>query len=184
LDIWPHFAASGHEPIGAVHPGLVAFFPVPARAVIKCSLDDDGDPKSPNKEILLSPPQTVYLYTESHFLDPQRDFLTSPQDSLSFTSGFIVGHKYTDQSAAKTVVDTVTQPIRSLMPSVSVSQSVSVSPTGARSTSMSTNCTTKGAVSHSSARRASLYTARGRHRCRALRNDRSLRYHSKPLDDA
>jgi hypothetical protein len=122
LEISPAFRHPVHESIGAVHPGVVAFFPVPARTAITCGLPDADDPKTPSTPILLSPPQSVYLYTESHFLDPQRDFLTSPQGGLSFSSGFIVGHKYTDQSAAKTVVDTVTQPIRSLMPSVSVSE--------------------------------------------------------------
>jgi hypothetical protein len=138
LEIRPAFTHPVHEAIGAVHPGLVAFFPVPARTAITCGLPDAQDPKAPSEPILLSPPQIVYLYTESHFLDPQRDFLTSPQDGLSFSSGFIVRHKYTDQSAAKTVVDAVTQPIRSLFPSVSVTQGVSVSSTGAKSTTTST----------------------------------------------
>jgi hypothetical protein len=78
LEISPAFRHPVHESIGAVHPGLVAFFPVPARTAITCGLPDADDPKTPSTPILLSPPQTVYLYTESHFLDPQRDFLTQP----------------------------------------------------------------------------------------------------------
>jgi hypothetical protein len=126
-----------------MHEGLVAFFPVPAEVELVCGIfgriGKEGisfDDKYPT--YYLNAPITVNLYTESHFLDPQRDFLTSPQDGLTFSSGFIVGHKFSDQSAAKTIVDTVTGPIRAMMPTVSVTQSTTVQSTGARSTSTST----------------------------------------------
>lgn len=133
LELETSFPSKGKVNIRAVQSGLVAFFPVPTDATVLCSIDDQTIP--------LSAPLTVYPYTESHFLDPQRDFLTGPQDTLTFSSGFIVGHKYSDQSAAKTVVDTVTSPIRALMPSVSVTQSTTVQSTGATSSTKSSTTT-------------------------------------------
>lgn len=102
--------------------GLVAFFPVPATAAVYCSVDHGGTITN----TLLNPPTVVNLYTESQILNPVRDFLTGPQDTYTFNSGFITGHKYSNQSSAKTIVDTVTAPIRALMPSVTVTQSVQV----------------------------------------------------------
>jgi hypothetical protein len=111
------------------HPGLMAFFPVPAEAEIVC--------KTP-KTYFLSEPTKVNLYTEKHYLNPERDFLTGPQDTFTFSSGFIVGHKYSDQSPAKTIVDTVTSPIRAMIPSVSVTQSTTLQSSGASSKTTST----------------------------------------------
>jgi hypothetical protein len=92
----------------------------------------------------LSPPTVVNLYTESHFLSPQRDFFTNPHDTVTFTAGLITGHKFTGQSAAKTVVDAITSPIRALMPSVTVTQSVAVSPTGKTTTTSTQTAPPKG----------------------------------------
>lgn len=112
--------------------GLVAFFPIPATIEIRCVI--------PGKEpgVLISPPTVLSLYTERQILDPKRDFLTNPQDTFTFSSGIITGHKFTTQSPARTIVDTVTSPIRALMPSISVTQSTTVQSTGASSSTTST----------------------------------------------
>jgi hypothetical protein len=123
LKIIPFMRSTGQVNFGKSHPGLVAFFPVPASAEVSCVVTPtSGAPV----QILLSAPTTVNLYTESHFLDPQRDFLTNPQDAFTFNAGFITGHKYTGTSSAMTIVDTITAPIRALVPSVSVQQTTSV----------------------------------------------------------
>ena len=44
------------------------------------------------------------------------------QDTFTFNAGFITAHKVVEQSSAKTAVDTVTAPIRALIPSVTVQQ--------------------------------------------------------------
>ena len=127
LRVKPTVRSSGQVRIGPEHPGLVAFFPVPALVALVCFVDHKAD-----APILLTMPQIINLYTESHFLDPQRDFLTNPQDSITFTAGFITGHKHVNQSAAKTIVDTVTAPIRALFPSVSVVQTTQVQSGGGK----------------------------------------------------
>jgi hypothetical protein len=119
--------------------GFVAFFPVPTTARNECVVTRTIDflpagTTTVTSSFLLSPQTVVNLYTESHFLNPQRDFFTNPHDTFTFTAGMITGHKFTGQSAAKTLVDTITQPIRSLMPSVTVTQTVAVSPTGKTTT--------------------------------------------------
>jgi hypothetical protein len=130
--------------------GFVAFFPVPATAKSECVVTRTIDQLLPTtaatitSQFFLSPPTVVNLYTESHFLNPQRDFLTNPHDTFTFTAGLITGHKFTGQSAAKTLVDTITAPIRSLMPSVSVTQSVAVSPTGKTTTTSTQTGPPKG----------------------------------------
>jgi hypothetical protein len=116
--------------------GFVAFFPVPATAKIECEVDRLSPISTAN--VLLAAPSLVTLYTESHFLNPRRDFLTNPHDTITFTAGLITGHKFTGQSAAKTVIDTITAPIRAIMPSVSVTQSTTVQSTGASSHTTST----------------------------------------------
>ena len=50
---------------------MVAFFPVPALVALVCFFVDH----KADAPILLTMPQIINLYTESHFLDPQRDFL-------------------------------------------------------------------------------------------------------------
>jgi hypothetical protein len=119
-------------------PGLVAFFPVPASLEVACVVNSDL--KHP---ILVTAPQTANLYTESHFLDPQRGFLSGPTDAYTFSEGFLTEHKYTDQSPAKTIVDTVTGPIQAIMPSVAVTQSTQVQGT---STTTKNGTTTKTAA--------------------------------------
>jgi hypothetical protein len=131
-------------------PGFVAFFPVAATARAECVVKRQI-PAAPvtgatsvTSTFLMSPQSVVNLYTESHLLDPQRDFLTNPHDTFTFTAGLITGHKFTGQSAAKTVVDTITAPIRALMPSVTVTQSVAVSPTGKTTTTSTQTAPPKG----------------------------------------
>lgn len=140
LEVRPLVTSLGEVEIGSEQEGLVAFFPIPAQASVVC-----GVVQATNKQAItlkpkyyLNSPMIVSLYTESHFLDPQRDFLTGPQDTLTFSSGFIVGHKYSDQSPARTIVDTVTAPIRALVPSVSMTQTTSVTSTGTRTNTTST----------------------------------------------
>lgn len=113
--------------------GLVAFYPVPAKATLACIINNNKhDP------VYLSAPSIINLYTARQFVDPQRDFLTGPQDTFTFNAGFIVGHKYGNQSSAKTIVDTITAPIRAMIPSVSVTQSTTMQSTGASSNTTST----------------------------------------------
>ena len=107
------------------HYGLVAFYPVPAIVTLACQVGG-------GEGILFTPPDTINVYTESHLLDPQRDFLSDPQDTYTFSSGIITGHKYTAQSPAKTIVDTVTAPVRALMPSVSVTTNTQVTTGGGK----------------------------------------------------
>jgi len=106
------------------HNGLIAFFPVPAKVTISCSTDGNT--------FLLAAPMIVNVYAESQFLDPQRDFFTGPQDSFTFNGGMFVSHKYSGQSPAKTVVDTITAPIRAIIPSVSVQQTTQVQTGGGK----------------------------------------------------
>lgn len=136
VSVTPLIPSQGQIEIEDAQPGLVAFFPVPAIVQVACVVGSHTIP--------VVAPQTVNLYTESHFLDPQRDFLTGPQDTFTFSEGFITGHKYSDQSPAKTIVDTVTGPIKSIMPSVTVTQSVAVSPTGKTTTTSTQTGPPKG----------------------------------------
>jgi hypothetical protein len=128
------------------YKGLVAFFPEPARATLACKIKsqieygDKGD--KGDKVVFLSAPSVVYLYTKKQIIDPQRDFLTNPQDTFTFNGSFITGHKYTSQSSAKTVVDTVTAPIRALFPSVSIQQQVQVQSGGGKPAQTTTSTQT------------------------------------------
>jgi hypothetical protein len=130
--------------------GYVAFFPVPATTIAECLILRHAGGLLTSRQdlwaspLLLNAPTVVNLYTESHFMDPQRDFFTNPHDSITFTNGLITGHKFTGQSAAKTVIDTITAPIRSIMPSVTVTQSVAVSPTGKTTTTSTQTGPPKG----------------------------------------
>jgi hypothetical protein len=121
------------------HDGLIGYFPVMARATASCVFTS-----LPNNPVLLTAPTTVNVYIESQFLDPQRDFFTSPQDTFSFNAGMIIGHKYSGQAPAKTVVDTLTAPIRALIPSVSVQQTTQVQTGGGKpdQTTVTTQTTT------------------------------------------
>jgi hypothetical protein len=110
--------ANGKVRVLKTHSGLVAFYPVPARATLACVVNGE--------RIYLAAPSTMNLYISSEFVDPKRDFLTGPQDTFSFAGGVITGHKFSDQSAAKTIADTITSPLRALVPSVSVTQQTQV----------------------------------------------------------
>lgn len=130
LRLTPSIVRHGRQAaIADEEPGLVAFFPVPATAAFICKFKISDKPRKYTTPILLSQPTPVSLYIDSEIIDPQRDFLTNPQDTLTFNSGMITGHKYAAQSAAKTIVDTVTAPIRAIMPSVSVVQTTQVQST-------------------------------------------------------
>jgi hypothetical protein len=119
--------------------GLVAFFPTPAVAISRCNV---VMPDGTTHYFDLSAPTMVNIYGESQFLDPQRDFLTGPQDTLTFSAGFITGHKYTGQSPAKTIVDTVTAPIRAMIPSVQTQQNTQVVTGGGKPDQTTTSTTT------------------------------------------
>ncbi len=137
----PYVLSEGQENIPEQQEGLLAFFPVPASAEIRCRS------AASRPAILVSAPTVVNLFTESHFLNPQRDFLTSPQDTLTFSGGIITGHKFTSQSSAKTVVDTVTAPIRAIMPSVTVTKSTQVQSSGGKVTGTTDTTSTQTAPS-------------------------------------
>ena len=107
------------------HAGLVVFFPLPTIAEVTCTVNGATT-------INLTAPSIVNLYLVSHFVDPKRDFLTSPQDTYTFNEGFITGHNVSNQSSVKTVVDTMTMPIRALMPSVQVTTTTQVQTGGGK----------------------------------------------------
>jgi hypothetical protein len=120
------------------HDGLVAFFPSPATATIFCRVKN----KKGANPARLSAPQIVSLYTQRYVFDPQRDFFTNPQDTFTFNAGIITGHKYAGQSPARTIVDTITGPIRSIMPSVTVTQTNTVTSSGGKVTGGTDTTTT------------------------------------------
>jgi hypothetical protein len=131
--------AYGKERLVSLRNGLVAYFPTPAIGLISCHVPD-------GTTIYLNQPAVLTLYAESQVLDPQRDFLTNPKDTFTFNGGFIVGHKFSSQSSAKTIIDTVTAPVRALIPSVSVQQSTQVQTGGGKpDQTTSTTQTTTGA---------------------------------------
>lgn len=131
---------------GTAHEGLAAFYPVPAFATLNCTAESHKHNKTTEQKIALSPPLAVNLYLYSDFVYPNRDFLTGPADTYTFSSGFLTGHKYSEQSAAKTVVDTVTTPVRALMPSVSVQQTTQIQTGGGKPAQYETQTqTTTGA---------------------------------------
>lgn len=97
--------------------GFVAFYPYPVVAQLDCLLGD-------NAQIHLSPQIILNLYLDSHVFHPKRDFLSNPQDNFTLNEGFITGHQFSDQSPIKTVVDTITAPVRALLPATTVTTSV------------------------------------------------------------
>jgi hypothetical protein len=139
----PLIGPTRQERIGKSVDGLVAFFPMPATATIYCSVIKPGGKGLSAKPVVLSAPTVVSLYTERHVLNPQRDFFTNPDDTFTFNAGIITGHKYTSQSPAKTIVDTITGPIRSIMPSVSVTQSTQVQSSGGKVTGTTNTSSTQ-----------------------------------------
>jgi hypothetical protein len=90
--------------------GIVAFDPVPYKAGMFCAAAG----KLP---VQIGPTQVVNLYLDSFVVQPNRDFFTQPQDTFTFNEGFITGHKYVDQSGAKGFFDTITAPVKALLPS-------------------------------------------------------------------
>lgn len=111
--------------VANLHPGFVVFSPVPVVASIVCTVEG-GTPLPLSQEMVL------YPYFDSQYVDPKRDFLTEPAETFTLSEGFLTAHKYSDQSAAKTIVDTVTAPIRALFPSVSVQQTTQVQTGGGK----------------------------------------------------
>lgn len=144
LDIPPVFSDERVTLKDGAHYGLVAFYPVPSVATLNCRVGR-------RKFFELTPPQVINIYTESHLVDPQRDFFSNPQDTFTFSSGFVTGHKYAAQSPAKTIVDTVTAPVRALMPSVTITTNTQVQTGGGKPNQTThydqyTNRTAQGAV--------------------------------------
>jgi len=139
LDI-PPVVSGERATIGDGHWGLVAFYPVPSIATLNCRVEK-------NEATPLTPPAVVNLYLESHFVDPKRDFLTNPQNTFTFNAGFITAHKYVAQSPAKTVVDTITAPVRALMPSVTVSTNTAVTTGGGKPDQTTTTTSTSDSPS-------------------------------------
>jgi hypothetical protein len=119
--------------VGEGHPGIIAFFPVPAIAYLGC--------KS-GSEYILSVPQNINMYIDSQYIDPQRDFLWSPQDNYTFSAGILTGHKFVSTSPAKTLAETVTLPVRSAFPSTQVTTNTSVISSPGKPDQSTTNTTT------------------------------------------
>ncbi|HEV7911464.1 MAG TPA: hypothetical protein VGP28_10360 [Methylocella sp.] len=67
LDIPPVFSDERVTLKDGAHYGLVAFYPVPSVATLNCRVGR-------RKFFELTPPQVINIYTESHLVDPQRDF--------------------------------------------------------------------------------------------------------------
>ncbi|HXZ02969.1 MAG TPA: hypothetical protein VEI03_23475 [Stellaceae bacterium] len=112
--------------------GFVAYEPTPLLAHPVC--------KGGGNSIDLGLPQILSVYKVRHVEKPLRNFWTSPQDTYSITDGIIVGHKYTDQSAAKTLVDLITAPARAAIPSTSVTTQTQLQ-TGGGKPDQTTNTT-------------------------------------------
>ena len=68
---------------------------------------------------------------------PNRKFLTSPKDTYTFNSGFLTGHKYSEDSALNSAVNPVTSPVHALLPQVSVQQQVNFQSGGGKPRSYS-----------------------------------------------
>jgi len=117
--------------------GFVVFYPVPVTSYLTCSVEGRAS-------IQISLAQALNLYLESDFVVPQRGFFSNPADTYTLSSGFITGHKYTDQSPVKTVVDTITAPVRAIMPSMSVTNTTQVQTGGGKpdQTTQTTQTTT------------------------------------------
>jgi hypothetical protein len=131
----PSFAPERVMFDGSDHDGVLAYFPTPATATLVCTVDPVSGPvenQPPGTRVPVSPPTPVSLYMANGWVSPKRDFLTGPQDTLTFSAGFLTEHKFSDQSAAKTVVDTVTAPVRALLPSVNVQQTTQVQTGGGK----------------------------------------------------
>ena len=93
----------------------------------------------------MSLPQVVNLYLYSYFINPQRDFLTNPQNTLTFDKGVITGHKYAAQSSAKTAVDIVTAIPRAITPSVTITTNTQVQTVGGKPSQTTTSTQTQTA---------------------------------------
>ncbi|MGO9774182.1 MAG: hypothetical protein ACLPSW_32445 [Roseiarcus sp.] len=119
------------------HEGFVAYYPRPVSASLICRVQivqNGGSADAANSKfdktfkgnysVMIASPTQLKIYADSDWVDPLRDFFTNPQDTYTLSSGFLTQHKYSASSPAKTVVDTVTSPIRSLMPSVNVKTTV------------------------------------------------------------
>jgi hypothetical protein len=118
--------------------GIMVFLPVPVQGTVDCFASKSETLASENRRVLIAPSTVLNLYADKRVVNPTRDFLTNPQDSFTFSGGIISGHKYTGQSAAKTIIDTITAPIRAIVPSVNVTQSQTIQSNGQKSTTTST----------------------------------------------
>jgi len=116
--------------------GIIAYFPYPAIATLTCRVDD-------RPAIALTAPLMLNLYKDRELIEPERDFLTGPQDTLTFSEGFLTGHKFSNQSGVKTIIDTVTAPIRALMPSVSITTQTQVQTGGGKPDQTTTTTSTQ-----------------------------------------
>jgi hypothetical protein len=121
---------SDEELLDQPHEGFVAYRPHPVRVNLRCAIRDADHPKSGQNyhDVALAPPQTIYPYYDRQWIVPNRDFFTNPKNTHTLNAGFLTGAQVTSQSSAKTVVDTVTSPVRAMMPSVSTSTTVITQP--------------------------------------------------------
>jgi hypothetical protein len=112
----------------AAFSGVMVFFPLVVRATAKCYVPAGERPLAlgGSTRVNLAASQTLNWYAHRAVIDPQRDFLTNPKDTFTFSGGIITGHNYSNQSAAKTVVDTILAPLQAIIPSTNISQSTTV----------------------------------------------------------
>ena len=77
-------------------------------------------------QLYLGTSPLIPVYRDRLQLNPQRAFWKNPTDTITSDNGIITGHKYTNQSPAKTFVDLITAPVRALLPSTTNTTTTSV----------------------------------------------------------
>lgn len=119
--------AQKSEPLGEEgHEGFRAYISRPAMVRLACSVSGE---RITRKSFDISAPQILLPHAHADWLVPTRDFFTNPTDSWTFSKGgFLTRHDHSVQSGAKTLVDTVTAPVRALMPSTTINTSVNSQP--------------------------------------------------------
>ncbi len=125
-------------------PGFIAYDPsiLTVQPVCRSEIEVDQTEADEGKDntIKISEEQVLPTFTRRHFVNPQRGFWTSPHDTYTMSEGIIIGHKFTNESPAKGVVDLITSPIRAIIPPSTTTTSVSVQ-TGGGKPDQTTNTT-------------------------------------------
>jgi hypothetical protein len=76
------------------------------------------DKKDNTVKLYLGTSPLIPVYRDRIKVNPQRAFWNNPTDTITSDNGIITGHKYTNQSPAKTFVDLITAPVKALLPSM------------------------------------------------------------------